>query len=74
MKVTIISTGEGVDAAEMHADGRNNQVIFKHCVPFTDCIIKMNNAQIDNVKDLDFVMLMYNLIEYTNNYSKIPGR
>ena len=74
MKVTIISPGEGVDAAEMYADGRNNQVIFKYCVPFTDCIIKMNNAQIDNVKDLDFVMLMYNLIEYTNNYSKIPGR
>ena len=44
--------------------GDNNiQAVFKTCVPFTDCKSKINNTQIDNVKDIDVVMLMYNLIE-----------
>ena len=38
-----------------------------------DCISKINNTQIDNSKDLDVVMLMYNLIEYSNDYSKTLG-
>ena len=37
-----------------------------------DCISKINNALVDNAKDLDIV-LMYNLIEYNNNYSKTSG-
>ena len=35
----------------------------KNCTPFTDCINKINNTQIDNAKDLDVVIPMYNLIE-----------
>ena len=31
---------------------------------------KVNNTQVDNVNDIDAVMLMYNLIEYSDNYSK----
>ena len=34
---------------------------------------EINNKQIDNAKDIDVVMPMYNLIEYSNNYSKISG-
>ena len=34
----------------------------------------MNNAQVENAKDLDFLMLMYNLIECSCNYSKVLGR
>ena len=33
----------------------------------------MNNTQIDNAKDIDIVMPMYNLIEYSDNYSKKSG-
>ena len=33
----------------------------------------MNDALIDNYKGIDVVMLMYNLIEYSDNYSKIYG-
>ena len=29
---------------------------------YTDCITEINNTQVDNAKDLDFVMLIYNLI------------
>ena len=44
--------------------------IFKTFEPFTDCISKTNNTQIDIAKSKDIVMPMYNLIEYNNNYSK----
>ena len=47
--------------------------IFKNCAPFTKCISKINNTQIDNAKDIDIVMPMYNLIEYSDNYSKTSG-
>ena len=55
------------------ANDINKTVIFKNCAPFTDCISKINNAQVDNAKDIDIVMLMYNLIEYSDNYSKTFG-
>ena len=40
----------------------NIKIISKNCVSFTDFIIKMNNTQIDNAKDIDVVMPVYNLI------------
>ena len=45
-------------------------MIIKNCAPCTDCISEINNTQIDNDKDIDKVMLMYNLKEYSDNYSK----
>ena len=49
------------------------KVIFKNCTPFTNCISKINNTQIDNAEYIDIVMPMYNLIEYSDNYSKTSG-
>ena len=40
---------------------------------FTKCISIINNADIDNAQDIDIVMSMHNLIEYSDNYSKISG-
>ena len=42
----------------------------KNCAPFTDCISNVCNTKVDNAKDLDVVMSLYNLIEYSKNYSK----
>ena len=42
-------------------------------MPFTECISIINNTQIDNTKDIDVVKPMYNLIEYSGNYSKTSG-
>ena len=42
-------------------------VVFKNCAPSTDYISEINNAQIGNAKDIDVVIQMYNLIEYSNN-------
>ena len=48
-------------------------MIFKNCAPFTNCISEFNNTQIGNAKDIDIVMSMYNLIEYSDNYAKTTG-
>ena len=70
-KITI--TGAGDDAGARQADERDKGVAFKNCAPFTNCISEINNTQIDNAKDIDIVMPMYNLIEYSDNYSKTSG-
>ena len=49
------------------------KVVFTNCAPFTNCISGINNTQVDNAKDIDIVMPTYNLIEYSDNYSKISG-
>ena len=69
-KITI--TGAD-DAAAKQADERDKGVAFKNCAPFTNCVSEINNTQIDNAKDIDIVMPMYNLIEYSDNYSKTSG-
>ena len=60
-------------AAGAGANNTNKKVIFKNCAPFTNCISKINNTDIDNAKDIDIVMPMYNLIEYSDNYPKTSG-
>ena len=54
-------------------DERNKDVIFKNCAPFTKCISRTNNADIDNAQDIDIVMTMHDLVEYSDNYSKTSG-
>ena len=60
-------------AAGADANNTNEKVIFKNCAPFTNCISEINNTQVDNANDLDIVMARYNLIEYSDNYSKTSG-
>ena len=59
--------------ARAAANNIGKKVIFKNCAPFTSCISKINNEQIDNAECIDIVMPMYNLIEYSDNYSKTSG-
>ena len=59
--------------AGVAANNINKKVIFKNCAPFTNCICKINNTQTDNVEYIDIVMPMYNLIEYSDNFSKKSG-
>ena len=53
---------------------RTQHVAFKNCAPFTSCITEINNTQVDKARDLDAVMPMYNLLEYSENYLKTTGR
>ena len=71
VKGTITITRARDDDAAEQLDERNKSVIFKNCAPFTKWISKINNTVIDTAQDIDIVMPMYNLIEYSNNYSEI---
>ena len=73
VKGRITIAGAGNDAAARQADERNKGVIFKNCATFINCISEINNTQIDNAKDIDIVMPMYNLIEYSDSYVKTTG-
>ena len=60
-------------ASDADANNTNKKVIFENCASFTICISEINYTQVDNAKDIDIVMPMYNLIEYSDNYSKTSG-
>ena len=67
--ITVNNTA-GAGAA---ANNTNKRVIFKNCTPFTECKSETNNTQVDSAKYIDRVMPMYNLIEYSEIYSKTSG-
>ena len=48
----------------------DKKLAFKNNAPFVSCISKINNTLIDNAEDLDILMPMNNLLEYSKNYSK----
>ena len=51
----------------------NTRVAFKNCAPFTKCITHINDEHVDNIDNFDIIMAMYNLIEYSDNYSDTSG-
>ena len=55
------------------ANKRNKNLAFKNNAPFINCIANINGIKIDNAEDLDIVMPMYNLLEYSKNYRKRTG-
>ena len=60
----MLVSGTTTVAALAAGGGKNNiQLVFKNCAPFTNCISEIHNTQIDNGKDIDVVIPMYNLIE-----------
>ena len=66
--VTVPNTGSAAIP-----NNRNKKVIFKNCAPFTDYKSEINSKEINHAKDIDVVMSMYNLIEYSDNYWKTSG-
>ena len=72
VKGRIATTGAGDDAAARRDDERNKSVILKKCASFINCKSKINDTEISNAKDIDIVMPIYILIEYSHNYPKPP--
>ena len=62
--------GAGVDE---NRDRKNRPLILKYNAPFISCITKINNELIEDAEDLDIVIPMYNLLEYSKNYRKTIG-
>ena len=54
-------------------NNRDKKVLFKNCAPFTEYIREINTKELDQAKATDVVMPMYNLTEYSDDYSKIFG-
>ena len=51
----------------------NKNLILKNISPFRSFILKINNTFIGNAKDLDIIISMYNLLEYSDNYVLTSG-
>ena len=45
------------------------KLIFTNNASFRSCISKVNNTIIDNAEDINIVLLIYNFLEYSENYS-----
>ena len=54
----------------MPVNNTNKKLIFKNCVPFADYITEISNTQLDHAQKIDVVIPMFNLIEYSDAYSK----
>ena len=67
LKGTITAEGDN------NANKPNKNLAFKNNAPFINCISKISGVKIDNAEDLDVVLSMYNLLEYSKNYRKTTG-
>ena len=66
----IVVKGDITLESDNDANKRNKNLAFKNNAPLINCISKINGVKIDNAKDLDVVMPMYNLLQYSKNYRK----
>ena len=68
--ITAIRAPSTADAAAKQAEEINKIVKCATCIA---SISKINHTQVINAKDLDVVILMYDFVEYSDNYSKASG-
>ena len=71
VKDRITTTRAGDNTAAKWAYKVNKGIMFKNCAPFTNSKSEINNIETDSAKDIDLVMPMCSLVEYSDNYSKI---
>ena len=64
--ITVSNTA----SAGQPANNNGTEVLFKNCAPFTNCISEINHEKIDNAQEIDVVVSIYNLIGYSDSYSK----
>ena len=69
------NTADNVTATNNANDNEfgEKKFVFKNNAPFINCISEINGVKIDNAENLDVVMPMYNLLEYSKNYKKTTG-
>ena len=69
----ILVKGTITVAGNILRDRQNRKLILKNDAPFVACITRINGEIIEDADDLDIVMPMYNLLEYSKNYRKTIG-
>ena len=70
--ITVTAPGANNNANNIR-DKRNRPLILKNNAPFVSCITRINGELIEDADDLDIVMPMYNLLEYSKNYRRTIG-
>ena len=74
VKGNITVTAPGVNnGANNIRDKKNRPLILKNIALFVSCITRINGELIEDADDLDIVMSMYDLLEYSKNYRKTIG-
>ena len=63
-----------INVTDPNINAYDKRLAFKNNALFISCITRINNTLVDNAEELDIVMPMYNLVEYSKNYSKTTGR
>ena len=69
----IVVTGK-ITVTNPNNNASDKKLALKNNAPFFSCISKISGTLIDNVEDLDIVTPMYNLLQYSKNYTKTTGR
>ena len=69
----VLVNGTITVAGNHPRDRQNRPLILKNNAPFISCITKINNELIEDAEDLDIVMPIYNLLEYSKNYRRTIG-
>ena len=70
--ITVTAPGANNNAINIR-DKRNRPIILTNNAPFVSCITRINGELIEDADDLDIVMSMYNLLEYSKSYRKTIG-
>ena len=68
-----IENADNINVLAGNANIDKRTFTLKNNAPFISCITKINGELVENAEDLDVVMPMYNLIEYSKNYRKTNG-
>ena len=71
-KITVTALAANNGAINIR-DKKNRPLILKNNAPFVSCITRINGESIEDADDLDILMSMYNLLEYSKNYRKTIG-
>ena len=74
MHIVVKRTIDLSTAPTNNNDKAQKDVGFINSAPFRFCISRTNNTLVDNAEDLDFVMPIYNMLDYSGNYSMTWGR
>ena len=64
----ILADGTIRAEAANAANSAATRLALNNCAPFTKCNLEINDEHVDTAENVDIVMPMYNLIEYSDNY------
>ena len=65
----VFVTGD-IKIADINAD---TNAVFKNCAQFSRCVTHISDEHVETAENLDIIMRLYNLLEYSDNYADISG-